>query len=140
VLKAVENNTLNDIDFIELNACTSGCVGGIMNIENPFVAKARLRTLRRKLPNKCNYLQDEGKGLEYYMWERSPDSVDVYKLDEDRGSALNKLIAIESILETLPLIDCGQCGAPSCRAFSEDLVNGLIPPDTKCPRRQEENK
>lgn len=141
VLKALEDNTLRDVDFIELNACISGCVGGVLNIENPFIAKARLRSLRKKLPNgRCNNLADQGKSLDYYLWEKQPEFKDVYKLDDDRLEALNKLIKIDKHLEELPLIDCGECGAPSCRAFSEDLVSGEVPPDTRCPKVKDESK
>ena len=31
---------------------------------------------------------------------------------------------IESIKESLPGIDCGSCGAPTCMAFAEDIVRG----------------
>ncbi|MGI6704192.1 MAG: (Fe-S)-binding protein [Clostridia bacterium] len=31
---------------------------------------------------------------------------------------------VEGILEKLPGIDCGSCGAPTCRALAEDIVNG----------------
>jgi Na+-translocating ferredoxin:NAD+ oxidoreductase RNF subunit RnfB len=30
----------------------------------------------------------------------------------------------EALLAELPGIDCGACGAPSCRAFAEDVVQG----------------
>ncbi len=135
VLNALEDSTLSDIDFIELSACTSGCVGGVLNIENPFVARARLRALRRKLPAKSNALLDEGKPLEFYQWEQDPGVNYALKLDENRISAMNKLIAIEEKLKKLPLVDCGLCGAPSCRAFSEDLANGILDKDTPCPRK-----
>ncbi|MBQ6883733.1 MAG: hypothetical protein IJO25_05270, partial [Clostridia bacterium] len=36
--------------------------------------------------------------------------------------------------QTLPQKDCGLCGAPSCRAFCEDLVDGRIPKDSVCPQ------
>ena len=35
---------------------------------------------------------------------------------------------IERIRKSLPGIDCGACGAPSCRAFAEDLVRGVADP------------
>lgn len=141
VLNSIEtSDDLRDIEFIELNACTSGCVGGVLNIENPFVAKARIRELRKKLPNKLNALADIGKSLSFYEWEQAPDFQEVYCVDEDRVAAMSKLIAIEKIHKELPLADCGLCGAPSCRAFAEDIVNGLIPPDTKCPRIDNDNK
>ena len=33
VLEELEDEKLNDIDFIELNACTGGCVGGVLTVE-----------------------------------------------------------------------------------------------------------
>lgn len=135
ILNGLEENELNDIDFIELNACAGGCVGGVLNVENPFIAKARIRELRKRMPQlDCNLLSDEGKGLEYYLWEEEPDIKNIDRIDEDRMTAMQRLVEAEKILNSLPQIDCGLCGAPSCRAFSEDLANGVIPPDTKCPR------
>ena len=134
ILEALEDGHLSDIDFIELNACIGGCVGGVMNVENPFVARSRMYQLIKKLPENSNKLADIGKSIEFFQWELNPIVKDVFKLDEDRISAMNKLIEIETILETLPHADCGSCGAPSCRAFAEDLVNGVIPRDTICPR------
>ena len=31
---------------------------------------------------------------------------------------------IQSIRETLCSLDCGSCGAPTCQAMAEDIVNG----------------
>ncbi len=132
VLNALEDGQLGNVEFIELNACVGGCVGGVMNVENPFVAKARIRQLRKKLPIKYNELADEGQGLEFYMWERVPELKDVYSLSTDRVTAMKKMLEIEKIFNELPHRDCGMCGAPSCRAFAEDLVNGVISPESKC--------
>lgn len=49
---------------------------------------------------------------------------------------------IERIRRTLPGIDCGACGAPSCRAFAEDIVRGIAG-DRVCPvmsMRQADNR
>lgn len=138
ILEALEDGNLGDIEFIELNACTAGCVGGVMNIENPFIARSRMHSLMRKLPVSSNRLADTGKGMDYFMWEMNPMVKDVFKLDSNRLAAMNKLMKIEDKLSTLPLIDCGLCGAPSCRAFAEDLVSGVIPADTKCEMQAQE--
>ncbi len=138
ILEAIEDGTLQDIDFVELNACTSGCVGGVMNVENPFVARARINILRKKLPNTLNKITDIGKGMDFFLWEIDPLVKDVFKLDINRKFAMEKLIEMDKIFETLPHADCGLCGAPSCRAFAEDLVNEIIPRDTACPRLNEE--
>ncbi len=138
VLNAIEDGQLRGIEFIELNACVGGCVGGVMNVENPFVAKARIRELRRKLPIKFNELADEGLGLDFYTWEQAPELKDVYSLSTDRVTAIKKMMEIESIFNELPHRDCGMCGAPSCRAFAEDIVNGVIPRDSKCWSKEHE--
>lgn len=134
ILEALEDGGLQDIRFIELNACISGCVGGVMNVENAFVARSRLHYLTSKLRGEPNTMADIGKDKEYFLWEQNPTKKDVFKLDSNRLLAMNKLIEIENIMGTLPLADCGLCGAPSCRAFAEDVVNGVLPKGTKCPR------
>lgn len=32
---------------------------------------------------------------------------------------------IDAIAAELPQLDCGSCGAPTCRALAEDIVKGL---------------
>ena len=45
VLEDMEDEKLRGLDFVELNACSSGCVGGVLNVENPYVAAVRLKRL-----------------------------------------------------------------------------------------------
>ena len=79
-------------------------------------------------------MESIGKDKDWFMWEQNPTVKNVFRLDENRLTALNKLMVQEEVLKTLPMVDCGLCGAPSCTAFAEDLANGVIPADTKCPR------
>ena len=51
---------------------------------------------------------------------------------------MQKLMEVENLLNTLPQYDCGMCGAPSCRAFAEDVVSGIV--SDKCPRLDTEVK
>ncbi|MEG2457112.1 MAG: [Fe-Fe] hydrogenase large subunit C-terminal domain-containing protein, partial [Clostridia bacterium] len=124
VLKEIEDGKLNYLDFVELNACNGGCVGGVLNIENAFVAKARIRSLRKNMQLNCNTLNEAEKPLDYFKWTQAPKIKEVYRLDEDRQIAMEKLAKIEAIYKNLPHLDCGICGAPSCRAFAEDVANG----------------
>jgi ArsR family metal-binding transcriptional regulator len=34
------------------------------------------------------------------------------------------MMQIDELHAQLPRIDCGSCGAPTCRAFAEDVVKG----------------
>lgn len=124
VLKEIENGKLYTLDFVELNACTGGCVGGVLTVENPFVAKARIRELAKTmdLDGKLSTIKEVGLNYEDFTWEIEPELSDVLKLDENRIKALEKYEQIESTFEKLPHFDCGVCGAPSCKAFAEDVV------------------
>lgn len=126
VLKEIEDNKLSYIDFVELNACGGGCVGGVLNIENPYVAKARIRALRKNLDLARNSVTMVNKPQSYFEWEVFPTVKEVYRLDEDRVKAMEKLNKIDAIMKDLPQLDCGSCGAPSCRAFAEDIANGEV--------------
>lgn len=124
VLKELENGKLQELDFIELNACVSGCVGGVLNIENPFVAKAKLRTSRKYLPISKNKLSDINKDEAFFTWEKEPEVQDVMRLDDDFDVAMALMDRTNKIMHILPMLDCGSCGAPSCRAFAEDVALG----------------
>ncbi len=122
VLREIEDGKLNDIDFAELSACPGGCVGGVLNAANPFVARARIKTLRKYLPMSPNKLADgDNKNM---FWESVLEYSAIYRLDEDVGKAINLMKRIDRIVDRLPGLDCGSCGAPTCRAFAEDVVMG----------------
>ena len=123
VLEELEDEHIHGVDFIELNACSGGCVGGVLTVENPYVAQARIQILRKFLPVSLNHLED-GE-LERMMWENElAYDADIFRLDKDISKAMEMMSQMEEILEGLPHLDCGSCGAPTCRALAEDIVRG----------------
>ena len=134
VLDQLENGNISTLEFIELNACPGGCVGGVMALENPFVAKARLQTLRRYLPVSQNYLSEDEKEYipEHYFFENMPTYRPIQRLSENFAESLRMMSDIQKLRNVLPGIDCGACGAPTCRAFAEDVVRGNVKRDG-CP-------
>lgn len=123
VLDQIDNEEMTSLDFVELNACSGGCVGGAMTVANPYIAQARLQTLKRYLPVSPNRPASEwipDKFFNENQVEYSPSSL----LSDDRKKARKMMSDIESITESLPKIDCGSCGAPTCMAFAEDIVKG----------------
>lgn len=124
VLEEIENGNLSGLEFVELNACHGGCVGGTLNMENPFIAKARLTNLRRYLPVSQNSApRDSGSFIpEDYMWSKSVDYTPVARLSDDRRKAMEIMAQIQKVNDSLPQLDCGACGSPTCRALAEDIV------------------
>lgn len=133
VLDQIENGNIPQLEFVELNACIGGCVGGVMTIENPFIAKTRLQTVRRYLPVSRNHLSaDEQFVPEEYFLNTFPSYTPINRLSNNMGESMRMMSQIQRIRQTLPGIDCGACGSPTCRAFAEDLVRGKIDPNSKC--------
>ena len=126
VLDEIENDKLSSVRFVELNACPSGCVGGCLAAENPFVTRARIQRMALDIPeDKDNNSIDKScLNPTNLNWQTTPEYGSILRLDADRGVAMRKFADIESLFETLPGIDCGSCGAPSCHALAEDIVVG----------------
>ena len=133
VLEALEDERITDVDFIELNACVSGCVGGVLTVESPFIAKGRIKRLTdRHEPSLA-----EGIPIDDIMWDSSLSYEPVMRLDDDIGAAMAKLERIRELEESFNGMDCGACGAPSCRAMAEDIVNGASSEDMCIYRMRE---
>lgn len=134
VLDQVETGNIPPLEFIELNACSGGCVGGVLTIQNPFIAKARLLSIRRYLPVSQNQLTPEELSYipESYLFDELPEYSPISKLGNSIAESMRMMADIQKIKNELPGIDCGACGAPTCKAFAEDLVKKLACPDG-CP-------
>ncbi len=123
VLEELEDEKLNDLDFIELNCCTGGCVGGVLTVENPYVAKARIQRLRKFMPVSCNSLPEDSD-LSVFSWTKELTPSPAMKLADNVIKAMKMMTRMKEIEASLPGLDCGICGAPSCRALAEDIVRG----------------
>lgn len=121
VLDQIDNEGFADLDFIELNACSGGCVGGAMTVANAYIAQARLQSLKRYLPVSPNRPQDSEIPNEYLADVNLKYDAGL-SLSNDRTEAMRMMADIESITASLPGLDCGSCGAPTCMAFAEDIV------------------
>ena len=61
---------------------------------------------------------------EEYIWQSTVEYRPIMKLDDDMAKALEKMQRMDELTDILPGLDCGACGAPSCRALAEDIVMG----------------
>lgn len=123
VLEELEDEHIHGVDFIELNACSGGCVGGVLAVENPYIAQARIQNLRKYLPVSLNHLRDDD--IDRMQWENELQfNADSFRLSDDIIEAMDMMEKMEEITKTLPGLDCGSCGAPTCRALAEDIVKG----------------
>ena len=133
-LEQLENKEKHDIDFLELRACDESCAGGILTSSNRFYAVERLRKraadAEKKRKEGLIPYNTAGPIVEYsgFLQENiqigkiQPRSMD--KLDEDIGEAMKKMKRVHELMDTLPYVDCGLCGSPTCSSLAEDIVQG----------------
>lgn len=123
VLEDLEDQKISNLEFIELNACNGGCVGGILTIENPFVAKVKLKQLRKYVPVSCNYIKDKESSDMY--WNEDVQYEPVFNIGMDIKESIEMTAKIEELCSRFPGLDCGSCGAPTCKSLAEDVVRGV---------------
>lgn len=123
VLDQIDSADIHDLDFVELNACSGGCVGGAMAVANPYIAQARLQSLRHYLPVSPNRPASDWIPDKYFH-EKEVEYNPYGTLSSDRKTAMRMMQEIEELTHVLPGMDCGSCGAPTCMAFAEDVVKG----------------
>lgn len=123
VLEELEDDKHTDLDFIELNACAGGCVGGVLNAENGYVAQARIKKMRKFMPVSANRAEDFGN-TDAMRWSRPLAENHALRLAENIEDAMKLMQRVDEIGARLPQLDCGACGAPSCHALAEDIAQG----------------
>jgi iron only hydrogenase large subunit-like protein/anti-sigma regulatory factor (Ser/Thr protein kinase) len=127
VLDELENGCLKgQVDFIEVQACTGGCVGGCLQAANPFASRMRLKHMavahKDALPHPV--ISETSTKIPQLWFSLDLMPRPIYRLDTDSAKAEEKLRRLREIEGELPGLDCGACGAPTCRALAEDIVLG----------------
>lgn len=127
VLDELETGNYPFLNFIELNACSGGCVGGVLTVENPYLAKVKIQNLKRYLPVMQNrYSESEIEALPdtFSTTRFSKPGTSPVKSGEDMLAAMSRMKKSQEIYSLLPEFDCGACGSPSCAAFADDVAKG----------------
>ncbi len=120
VLDEIVRNNVKGIKYLEMTACPRGCVGGVLNVKNPFQAQHNIKQLVK------NHAKNEKvRDLSQFSFNLDFDfkAEEVGKLDEDLNKAMEKFAQLEQEEEILPGLDCASCGAPDCETLAEDIVN-----------------
>jgi Na+-translocating ferredoxin:NAD+ oxidoreductase RNF subunit RnfB len=130
VFDDIETGKLRNIDFIEAYSCHQGCVGGSLTVENIYTSHNKIlkliETLEYEQIKACPDIREVRKlyKQDYFFITGKFEPRPLEPLDKDLAKAIKKRKKKEDIYESLPKIDCGVCGAPTCLTFAEDVVKG----------------
>jgi iron only hydrogenase large subunit-like protein len=129
-LEELENEEFSDIDFLELRSCDESCAGGILTSGNRFLTAESIRNraegLRKRRKSRKDLKNNKIKDFQEYLnahllvGKVSPRSM--MKLDENIKGALEKMKKVNELMEVLPYVDCGICGAPTCKSLAESIA------------------
>jgi iron only hydrogenase large subunit-like protein len=127
-LENIENEKLDQIDFLELRACDESCAGGILISGNRFLTVERLKIraeeFKAREDDKDRKLTEGFLNISEHGFLGDIGPRPMGRLDEDFSAALRKMERQRRLMCFLPGFDCAGCGAPDCQTLSEDIVQG----------------
>ena len=120
VLNDLEDDKYPNLQFVELDACPGGCVGGVLTVENPYLAKTKMTALRKYMPVSVlpTDLPDMG------AWTEEVEPKPFTSLGSTFQENLKLVMKVEELTSHFPGLDCGACGAPTCHSLAGDIVRG----------------
>ena len=124
-LEQIEDSRFDRLDYVELLACSNGCLGGPLAVENGYVAKSRLNAILRHTPDKMVQKTEIFENAHEKF--RMTKEIEPNESNQLKGTMMERIIKaarIDEIEQSLPGLDCGSCGSPTCRALAQDIVGG----------------
>jgi len=126
-LEKIEMGLFQDIEYIEFRTCSEGCLGGVLNAIDKYLAKSAVQKmvktygLGRRLP-RDTILRMYEKGI--FRTPKSPSKLMDLFGAQKKALSIEAMQKIEKTLEIIRGTDCAACGAPDCQTFAEDVVRG----------------
>ena len=126
-LEKIEMGLFQDIEYIEFRTCREGCLGGVLNAIDKYLAKSAVQKmikqfgLGRRL-HRENILRMYEKGE--FQTDKDPSKLTSLFGARKKALTIENMQKIEKVLQLIKGTDCTACGAPDCRTFAEDVVRG----------------
>lgn len=126
VFDDVERGKLKDIDFLECYACWAGCSNGNLTVDNVYVSQAKVQTIMSALPytDVETEAEVERRAATVDFSLRHPFVPRERAAVGDLRERVRRVKEAERVTAELPGVDCGLCGAPTCRALAHDVAAG----------------
>lgn len=132
VFEDIEKGRLRNVEYLECCACWGGCVGGNLTVDNAYITLSKIHRLLSELPESGPRVAAEVERR--YPYEDFSLKGELRPRDtEERSGSLHervdRIIVEESVSKELPGLNCGLCGAPTCRTLAKDVAAGAARQD-----------
>jgi iron only hydrogenase large subunit-like protein len=127
VFDDMEKGKLRKVDFVDAYNCWSGCTGGNLTVSNVYVTRRVVHTLVADLPKMDHETETEVERRRLTE-DFSLDRPIRPRLIRGRAGSLKERVQMiqlaDTTVATLPGLDCGLCGAPTCKELARDVSVG----------------
>ncbi len=127
VLDDIEKGKLRNVEFLDAYCCWSGCAGGNLTVANIFVALSKFYSMVSELPENDPQTEAEVERRfpnENFSLDRPLRPRPVKGLMGDLKERVRIMRLAEEIRDSLPGLDCGLCGTPTCKTLARDVSLG----------------
>jgi NAD-dependent dihydropyrimidine dehydrogenase PreA subunit len=126
-LEKIELGLFQDIEYIEFRTCREGCLGGVLNVIDKYLAKSAVQKMVKRFGlgrrlHRENILRMYEKGE--FQTDKDPSKLTALFGARKKALTIDAMQKIEKVLQVIKGTDCTACGAPDCRTFAEDVVRG----------------
>jgi Na+-translocating ferredoxin:NAD+ oxidoreductase RNF subunit RnfB len=122
----IEKGKIRNIDFLECHACQGGCIGGNLTVENLYVARSRNLQLISSLPRPSRqFIREVGRrrASEDFSLRAPLRPRDIEGKEVDLRERVARKNRTAELLRSLAVLNCGLCGAPTCRSHAGDVAH-----------------
>ena len=127
ILDDIEAGRVQDVDYIECLSCLGGCTGGSLTVENTYVSRSRLIRFGQDYRKSFTEVQEEEIEKAYKQGYFNIKAELRPRKSEAKVNILDAVARLrkkEALTTSLPGVDCGLCGSPSCDEFAGDVSDG----------------
>jgi Na+-translocating ferredoxin:NAD+ oxidoreductase RNF subunit RnfB len=127
VFDDIEKGKLRNVDFLEPYNCWTGCMGGNLTVANVYVTRSTVHGLVGHLPRMDP--ETEAEIERRYLTEDFllQHRIGPRPIQGRKGSLKERVKTLkqeEATLASLPGLNCGLCGAPTCKELARDVGVG----------------
>jgi iron only hydrogenase large subunit-like protein len=126
-LEKIEMGLFQDIEYIEFRTCREGCLGGVLNVIDKYLAKGAVQKMIKRFGlgrrlHRQNILRMYEKG-EFQSEKKTTKLASLFGAQR-KALTIEAMQKIDKVMELITGADCTACGAPDCQTFAEDVVRG----------------
>jgi iron only hydrogenase large subunit-like protein len=127
VFDDIERGRLRGVDFIEAYNCWSGCTAGNLTVANVYVTWTKVHALITNLPETDPETEAEIERRfpqEDFSLERPIRARPIRGRTGSLKERVQMVQLAEATQAALPGLNCGLCGAPTCKELARDVSMG----------------